>query len=869
MLIINKKYLIYFSLYTNICGTMNRPRYVAVILAVMLFVSSIYLNTIIPEELGDEGEKKFAPSSSWGFQSDTPTSGLSSSSSSTEQIGQSQTYSTSFTKSMDIESKHKEIDKYWPDQCMDWGYDFDSEIYVDYNLKIKHSGNTYVSSSANENDDIGDFTLTQTSVSSSYDVTVRPEIVFDYRLRMFETSNDCWSWFDEDVPDKIYEETLRIPIPSQNQEYSGQTSYYIPNLGSIYLWDSDASVPGINQPSSTTGFMLDERISVSTINVYPIFQKFFPTTTSRIDYWVDVEIPLTYNLDIEAQAQHAIEYVMSIDGGSFLDINDSRYVYTSPSQTDVMRLSSDPQRIFGSDLTNPGSTVSKQWVGDGEDVTITATPNLVYHIHAEVTGSISVSMIVYTSGVVTGGWLLLSMGPYSLWSGSTQTDSYSKVKTLGTAIEYTYSPPEPLFGITEFELFGDNVSPIAVVSGGSIIICLVILLSMLVVSRTSKRIQRHTNKMNSSLNSQRYGNIPSSPPPNLGAKTGNSLNWEEPFNPMNDQLLNSHNQDFKNSFTVGETQSIWDANLQQWSTIRFVRDYTQLPGGGNYVNDGQDTHYHASDGGDWLMLNDASFTLLPNKVNVNPIPDDVPNQINTEVNHSLNVAEDQSFTPFTVEWMEYPLATGNWWFRENSLADWSFWNPQDKHEVEPSTIESMEYPEGSGNWWDWNAVKGDWELLENHVSEGEISITSDILLGDHKEYPIGSGIWWSWDSENYVWQKIEQSLDLVEQDTNITNVHSTLNEVQPETEEMTDMMAIDDLIDDSENLINQDSAVSIAVQESNHICWSCVKPLSSGDWSFCPTCGARYHSSESNECNSQNLFNCINCAQSTSEFIQI
>jgi len=228
------------------------------------------------------------------------------------------------------------------------------------------------------------------------------------------------------------------------------------------------------------------------------------------------------------------------------------------------------------------------------------------------------------------------------------------------------------------------------------------------------------------------------------------------------------------------------------------------------------------------MSSDSSFILLPNRVNVNSINDDVPNQINTEVNYSLNVVEDES-----------------------------------------SSIESMEHPIGSGNWWDWNAVKGNWELLENHVSEDDISITSDILLEGNKEYPIDSGIWWSWDSENYAWQKIEQSLGLVEQDTNNKNVDITLNEVQSEAKEITDVMSIDDLIDDPENLIRQGNTVNLAVQESNHICWACVKPLGNVGWSFCPTCGARYHSSKLNECNSQDLFNCINCAQSTSGFIRI
>ena len=112
-------------------------------------------------------------------------------------------------------------------------------------------------------------------------------------------------------------------------------------------------------------------------------------------------------------------------------------------------------------------------------------------------------------------------------------------------------------------------------------------------------------------------------------------------------------------------------------------------------------------------------------------------------------------------------------------------------------------------------------------------------------------------------------MDIVEQDTNINDVDFTLNDPQFESKEINDLMNIDNLIDDSENPISQGDAVTIAVQESNHICWACVKPLSNVGWSYCPTCGARYHSSESNECNPQELFNCINCAQSTSVFIQI
>ena len=339
---------------------MVRLGYVFPILTVLLFFASAYSSTIDNTEL-EVNDKQFSPSSSWGFQSGKSSSGLSSSSSSTQQAGESQTYSTSFSKSMDIESKHKEFNKLLPDTCSDWGYDFDSEMYVDYNLKVKHTGSTNVASSANGNDGLGDFTLTQTNVQSSYEVTVKPEIVFDYRLRVFETHNDCYWPFDDptDYPDKIYSNTLRIPFPSTYQEYTGQTQLYIPYLGYVYLWDEDATVPGINQPSSTTGFMLDERISVSTIDIYPIIQYYFSRYTDPIDDWVDVEIPLSYNLDIEAQAQHAIEYAMSIEGGSFLDMNDPRYVYSSPSQTDVMRLSSDPQRIFGSDFWSYFSSYSK------------------------------------------------------------------------------------------------------------------------------------------------------------------------------------------------------------------------------------------------------------------------------------------------------------------------------------------------------------------------------------------------------------------------------------------------------------------------------------------------------------------------------
>ena len=132
-------------------------------------------------------------------------------------------------------------------------------------------------------------------------------------MRVFETHDDCYWPFDDpyDYPEKVFTNTLRVPFPSLSQEFAGQSRIYIPHLNKyVYLWDSDATVPGINQPSSTTGFMLDERISVSTIDIYPIIQYYFSRYTDPIDEWVDVSIPLQYNLDIEAQAQQ--EYLDSL-----------------------------------------------------------------------------------------------------------------------------------------------------------------------------------------------------------------------------------------------------------------------------------------------------------------------------------------------------------------------------------------------------------------------------------------------------------------------------------------------------------------------------------------------------------------------------
>ena len=808
---------------------MVRLGYVFPILTVLLFFASAYSSTIDNTEL-EVNDKQFSPSSSWGFQSGKSSSGLSSSSSSTQQAGESQTYSTSFSKSMDIESKHKEFNKLLPDTCSDWGYDFDSEIYVDYNLKVKHTGSTNVASSANGNDGLGDFTLTQTNVQSSYEVTVKPEIVFDYRLRVFETHNDCYWPFDDptDYPDKIYSNTLRIPFPSTYQEYTGQTQLYIPYLGYVYLWDEDATVPGINQPSSTTGFMLDERISVSTIDIYPIIQYYFSRYTDPIDYWVDVEIPLRYNLDIEAQAQHAIEYAMSIEGGSFLDMNDPRYVYSSPSQTDVMRLSSDPQRIFGSDLTNPGTVASRQWAGDGEDVTITATPNLVYHIHAEISGSISVSMLVTTMSE----WVtILDLGPYTLWSGSTHTDSYSKVTNLGPTIKFTYSPPEPLLGISEFELFGQNITPIVAVSGGSIIVCLVILLSMLIVSRTSRRITRHTRSMNSSLNSQRYGNVPSYSPPNLGPNNGNSLNWEDPFDPANNQMFNS-NSNRSDSSTAGQIMSMWDVKTNQWNSFRIAKTHNDLPHGGNYGTDELGTHYYALDGGDWLMLEGGSFALQPNKVSLTN---------HQEFNYQSSEIGSQT-SLINEEWMEWPITSGNWWYRENNLQEWNLWNPTvENNELDAvsstfteSNSEIKEYPEGSGDWWNWNSVEGKWDYLENH-SQDDVALTSESdAVVEYKEYPEGSGTWWSWDSLISEW---------------------VLYNPQP-------------LEQENDYSVNDNEEISTGQQESNFVCWACVKPLEGAEWSYCTCCGARYHSTNSESCNFiHNVFVCLSCGQPANGFV--
>ncbi len=56
-------------------------------------------------------------------------------------------------------------------------------------------------------------------------------------------------------------------------------------------------------------------------------------------------------------------------------------------------------------------------------------------------------------------------------------------------------------------------------------------------------------------------------------------------------------------------------------------------------------------------------------------------------------------------------------------------------------------------------------------------------------------------------------------------------------------------------------------QKISPICWSCRNPIET-EVLGCPSCGARYHGSDSEGCDISSLKQCVSCAASTSEFIQ-
>ena len=55
-------------------------------------------------------------------------------------------------------------------------------------------------------------------------------------------------------------------------------------------------------------------------------------------------------------------------------------------------------------------------------------------------------------------------------------------------------------------------------------------------------------------------------------------------------------------------------------------------------------------------------------------------------------------------------------------------------------------------------------------------------------------------------------------------------------------------------------------QQPVTMCWSCRNPIT-GSMRGCPSCGARYHTSGTENCDAHNLENCLNCGASAEHFL--
>jgi hypothetical protein len=816
---------------------MTRVGGLATLVTVLLLLAAAHVNMIEPDT------EELKPVAALATQNN-PASGLSTFASSTQSAGGSQKYSTSFTKYMDLESNHKTKNGGWDDDCYHHGYEFESEFYIDYNMRVRHTGSTTVTHSVDARDGGGgELSIKQTGMQSSYEVTIKPEIVFRYRLEVSEMKGDCTFWDDGALWDEywtgvyVYADTLRLPLPSSYQEYSGQQSV---SYGSktIYLWTENAVVSGINQPGSTTGFMLDENIRVSTIDLLPIFEWWFGVDLFD-GFWIDVEIPLSFNIDVTAQAQHAIEYAMAIDGGFF-------------SGSGEMRISSDPTRLFGSDM---GKTeVSRAWNGNGGDVRVLAIPSMVYQIHAEITGSIDIGIVV----TMLEDFIILVDQSWELWSGYTHTDSYSHVLALNPAVLYTYTAPTGFFD-SEYEVMGTNIDAITGMAGIGTLLILVILLMAIMRSSTRRRRRRWSERGWSDTGQRGVSRAGDS-----GGGGGPALNWEDPFAPSND--LVSSTQALPNQILqVKEQVTHWDALRQEWCTLTQVPDHTHLPGGGSYIADDAGTHYYAPDGDDWLLQWGGSFVLQANSETVASTDDrTMQDQTGMGDDDSYFSIGNQSSPSSTAEWLEWPESSGSWWYREHILDEWHTGEPS----PDTSRVEHDLHSTG--------LVTG--QIIFDATQDGDATSTDGDPVDELVEHPVGSGNWWAWDAAGAVWQRQEPEVHAgaIQEDTFATD---GVAEFTPDPTEFYSGQSHEQLGTSVEptsaykevhlhpEIVGQEEASIQQAHDPNHVCWVCVQPLSATDWTYCPSCGARYHGSAPGFCGAGALTHCRNCTQPAHQFV--
>ncbi len=141
------------------------------------------------------------------------------------------------------------------------------------------------------------------NVNADYKLEFKPEIVL-------------WFYFVEDGEWR----DLRLPVPSIEpiEAYPNQPS--IEFLGQeIYYWEDYIEIP-VEYTKDGMTFLLDERVVISQIDLYPFVEELVTKYTglgtglSIINFFSDFEIPLSYSIDMTVIGDNYLSVITSLDG---------------------------------------------------------------------------------------------------------------------------------------------------------------------------------------------------------------------------------------------------------------------------------------------------------------------------------------------------------------------------------------------------------------------------------------------------------------------------------------------------------------------------------------------------------------------------
>ncbi|MAE38506.1 MAG: hypothetical protein CL969_02590, partial [Euryarchaeota archaeon] len=141
-------------------------------------------------------------------------------------------------------------------------------------------------------------------IESDYTLEFKPELVLWYYF------SEVGEWKD-----------LRLPVPSLSpvDSYPNQPSFTY-NGVRIYYWEDYVEVP-VTMDNGAMTFSMQEEVAISSVDLYPLVEELIDHYTgnwgasSFINYFVDISIPLEYNLDMDITGLEYIDVITSIDGG--------------------------------------------------------------------------------------------------------------------------------------------------------------------------------------------------------------------------------------------------------------------------------------------------------------------------------------------------------------------------------------------------------------------------------------------------------------------------------------------------------------------------------------------------------------------------